>query len=163
MKIAPSRNITYNCPLENRIYNVDIYSPTDIVTYLHDNIKGDTEKFIVNIGAGDGMSADPCYPLFKMGWPGVAIEGENNEEIFINLPQKEIQKLTGTFCTPLNIASILKSSETPEKFSFLKIDIDGYDGPVLQAILGAGYKPAVIQLELNQEITAVRLTEGAKL
>jgi hypothetical protein len=34
----------------------------------------------------------------------------------------------------------------------LKIDIDGFDGPVLAATLESGYRPNLIQVEINPEI-----------
>ena len=34
------------------------------------------ERFAVNIGANDGVTHDPIYPLFKMGYRGVAFEGD---------------------------------------------------------------------------------------
>lgn len=108
---------------------------------------------MVNVGAHDGKSFDdPCFPLFERGYSGVAIEGTDNPNLFKNLPSPDIQKITGCFVTPQNIADVLEKASTPKHVDYLKIDIDGYDGPVLAAILEAGYRPKLIQVEINPEI-----------
>ncbi|MDR3441049.1 FkbM family methyltransferase [Telmatospirillum sp.] len=151
MKVS-SQTIIHECPFAKKTYEIEIYSPLDLVKFLHQNDPSSYEKFVVNIGAADGVTGDPCYAIYKEGWPGLAIEGSDNKALFDNLPQENVKKITNQFCTPFNIAELLRSGGTPTDFSFLKIDIDGYDGPVLQAILGAGFKPAIIQAEVNQEI-----------
>jgi hypothetical protein len=40
----------------------------------------------------------------------------------------------------------------PGDTDLLKLDIDGYDGPVLREILRAGFRPKVLQLEVQPEI-----------
>jgi hypothetical protein len=150
MKIVPQK-ADYFCPIEQRPYEVEVYTLLDLAEFLHKHPTGD-EKFVVNIGASDGVTSDPCYPLFSAGWPGLAIEGSDNQDLALNLPQPDIIKMTGQFCTPMNIAGLLASAETPRQFSVLKVDIDGYDGPVLQSILRAGYRPAILHLEVNQDV-----------
>ena len=112
-----------------------------------------SNRFAVNLGAGDGVSYnDPVLPLYQAGWTGLAVEGELNEVLPANLPAPSIRKLIGTVITPDNVAQLLADNGCPESPDFLKLDIDGYDGPVLLEILRAGFQPKVIQLEVQPEI-----------
>ncbi len=108
--------------------------------------------YAVNFGAGDGISYnDPVFPLFAMGYGGLAVEGENNSELGANLPSNKIVKLTGTCVRPENIGGILKNANCPQSPDFLKIDVDGYDASILNSILQLGYRPKVLQIEVNPE------------
>ena len=77
--------------------------------------------YAVNFGAGDGISChDPVYPLFAMGYGGLAVEGENNTKLEANLPSDKIVKLTGTYVIPENIVGILKNANCPQSPAFFK-------------------------------------------
>jgi len=109
-------------------------------------------NYAVNIGAGDGRYGnDPVFPLLMEGYAGVAIEGDECEELWRNLPFDAVKKLTGTMVTPDNVTELLNSASCPENCDFFKIDIDGYDGVILRTILNAGFRPKVIQMEVNPE------------
>jgi hypothetical protein len=54
--------------------------------------------------------------------------------------------------TPFNCPDILSHAACPEAPDYVKIDIDGYDGPILLAVLEAGYKPLVFTMEVQPEI-----------
>lgn len=121
---------------------------------LYDRIGGarGVEKYVVNIGCNDGKSWDPCYPLFDAGFPGLAVDYMDTPSLYENLPSHEIIKLTNTFLKPQNIGKILQHAKVPKTPFVLKIDIDSTDGPLLKEILRLGYQPAVIQIEINNDI-----------
>lgn len=112
-------------------------------------------KSAVNIGARDGQTHDPIYPLFASGYSGVAIEADArwNETLrlaFANFSGRVTHEIQ--FVNATNIASLLNRHETPRGLAALKVDIDSLDLPVLQAILEAGYTPAVLMAEINPDV-----------
>jgi hypothetical protein len=139
-------------PKEGKSYSVKIYQPHFFSIAIND-LRPDLATFYaVNFGAGDGISCnDPVYPLFAMGYGGLAVEGENNTELEANLPSNKIVKLTGTYVIPENIGGILQNANCPQNPDFLKIDVDGYDASILNSILEVGYRPKVLQVEVNPE------------
>ncbi len=109
-------------------------------------------RYVVNIGTHDGESwGDPCFELFSAGWAGVAIDARSYPEIHRTLPQPTIVKLMDTFVTPDNVAGLLSGAGCPADFDLLKIDIDSFDGPILEAVLRS-FRPSVIHIEVNPEI-----------
>jgi hypothetical protein len=58
--------------------------------------------------------------------------------------------------TPHNAAGLLAAAGAPRHFDYLKIDIDSYDCDVLAAILSAGYRPKVVQMETGTMPPPVR-------
>lgn len=110
------------------------------------------ERYAVNIGCLDGKDYwDPVYPLYLAGFSGVAIDGQHHPDLEHNLGHLPVTLRPGTFVYPDNVAAILREAGCPIRPTFLKIDIDGADAEVLEAILHAGYRPLAIQAELNSE------------
>jgi hypothetical protein len=139
-------------PREGKSYSIKIYQPHFFSTAINELRPNLATFYAVNFGAGNGRSYnDPVYPLFAMGYGGLAVEGEKNSELEANLPSNKIKKLTGTYVTPENIGRILKDANCPQSPDFLKIDIDGYDASILNSILELGYRPKVLQIEVNPE------------
>jgi len=139
--------------LPTGVYFCKVYRPHILAQAINSSFPNLATYYAVNIGAGDGKSCfDPVYPLFLSGYEGLALEWEDNKELFKNLPSPKVKKLTGVCVTPQNVAEILNSAGCPKQCDFLKIDVDGYDGPVLKAILESGYQPKVMQIEINPEI-----------
>lgn len=154
MKDAPGpvRRLLVRSAADGRDYTVSLVPPHAMALAIAEAHPGEANRFAVNLGAGDGVSCnDPVYPLYQAGYAGLAIEGGANPALAVNLPSPSIRKLTATFITPDNIASLLKDNGCPRDPDFLKLDIDGYDGPVLRAIFEAGFRPKVLQLEVQPE------------
>ncbi|MCG5241861.1 hypothetical protein [Azospirillum doebereinerae] len=153
MKIQPSEIVERRFDRIDRTFVGYLYESWKVCEIINSEQPNFSSKFVVNIGAGDGVECnDPCYPLYKIGYGGLAIEGEKNELLHKNLSSENITTLTNTFINPFNAGALLQQHKTPVNFDMLKIDIDGYDGPVLDAILSAGYRPKLIQAEINHEI-----------
>jgi len=121
---------------------------------LYDRVgrAADVMRYVVNIGCADGKSWDPCYPLFQEGFPGLAVDYMDFPGLYEHLPARDIVKVTNTFVKPQNIGTILERAGVPKNPFMLKVDIDSTDGPVLKEILRLGYRPAVIQIEINNDI-----------
>jgi hypothetical protein len=159
----PSQKIVKH-PRENREYSVLLTNAFQLNEKLKrhkESLKNSAKiatpdesvDYVVNIGSYDGVSYhDPCYAFYQMGYPGLCIEGLDLPKLNQNLPAQNITKLTKTIITPLNAIELFQNSNCPRRFTFLKIDIDGYDGPVLATLLRAGYQPNLIQVEINSEI-----------
>lgn len=140
-------------PSEDRVYDVKVFQPHIFTLAVNQYYPQFSNRYAVNIGAGDGISFhDPVYPLYQLGFGGLAVEGENNLELAQNLPSDAIHKVVGEFVTPMNVADLFARHACPQCPDFLKLDIDGYDGPILLEILKAGYRPKVMQIEINPEI-----------
>lgn len=142
----------FSSPLEDKIYTCRLYPTYQLVRHINKVFRHLATHYAVNIGAGDGRSCnDPVYPLFLHGYSGLAVEYDINMDLAKNIPSKNVRKIVGVPVTPMNAGYLLESSGCPLNFDYLKIDIDGYDGMILKAILEAGFLPKVIQMEVNPE------------
>jgi hypothetical protein len=101
---------------------------------------GTTDKFYVDIGAGDGKNISNIFNLSLSGWKGIGIDGA------YSVPQRNIFK---HYITAENILNLLDNYVVPNNFDFLSLDIDSNDLYILATILKAGYKPRVICAEYN--------------
>jgi hypothetical protein len=138
---------------DGREYEIRIFEPYRIAEEIALAHPEKSNRYAVNLGCGDGKSMnDPAYPLFAKGYAGLAVEGEPNEELLQNLPAPDIHKQTGVFITPNNVCEILDMYNCPRECDFFKIDLDGYDGVILGKVLASGFRPKVIQAEVNPEI-----------
>ena len=138
---------------EDKLYDIRVFQPHVFSLAINQLYSRFNNRYAINIGAGDGISCnDPVYPLYKEGYGGLAIEANRNTALAQNLPSPAIHKVLGQFVTPMNIAEMLQEYHCPECPDFFKLDIDGYDGPVLLELLKHGYRPKVMQIEINPEI-----------
>lgn len=118
---------------------------------------GRGSRYVVNIGCHDGITGDPCYPLYRDGWGGWAIDGLDPSETVAQLAQKNlnlpgVQLTLGTYVTPTNIVGLLQQHNAPLDCDLIKVDIDSIDGAVIQAILENGWRPRVFCVEVNADI-----------
>merc|ERR1719352_374248 len=141
----------------------------DFVVKRVPNVKWD--KYAANLGAGDGVAmipgvsceagfdctnqwSDPVYPLFMhRGFHGLCVEGNPSYLPLIekHLPKPDIKKVTAMI-NPMNVVQLLKDGNAPIDMDYFKNDIDSYDCAVHLAVLDAGYRPKVIQVEVNPDI-----------
>jgi Tetratricopeptide repeat len=110
----------------------------------------DSSKYVVNLGCGDGKTKDPCYELYRRGYPGLAVDAVEHPRLRRNLPQPHVRKVVGTALAPPNVVDLLEREGCPREPILLKIDIDSFDGPLLEATL-AGFEPDVIHIEVNPD------------
>jgi len=111
------------------------------------------KSFVVDIAAGDGVGMSNIYALYKEGWPGVAAEYDsiafsNLSKTYRDIPSVNLIRIK---ITPQNVNHIFEACSVPIRFSFLNLDIDGYDYYVLDPIL-VKYRPSLICAEINENI-----------
>jgi tetratricopeptide (TPR) repeat protein len=107
-------------------------------------------RYVVNLGCGDGKTKDPCYELYQRGYPGLAVDAIEHPRLRRNLPHPHVRKVLGIPLTPDNVVDLLRREGCPPAPILLKIDIDSFDGPLLEAVL-AGFEPDVIHIEVNPD------------
>ena len=107
----------------------------------------------VDIGASDGVSCSNSYALFRSGWSGLAVEcdGEKFAALSSRLKGSAGVSLSRCRVTPDNVVMLLSAHGVPREFSFLSLDIDGYDHFVLESILQS-FRPSLICSEINEKI-----------
>lgn len=115
-------------------------------------------RFALNIGAGDGKTHDPVYPLFsEHGYAGLVMEA-HPAAVAALLETLSPFNATGELriCAervrPPAVRGLLKRFAVPRDLDALKIDIDSFDLPVMRAVLQAGYLPKVVAMEINPDI-----------
>lgn len=118
---------------------------------IEDNI---TSNQIVDIGAGDGYNLSNTRYLTNTC---------DKDSILIEANELNINALYKLYCedqnvniihervTPSNVCNILASNDCDHYFTFLNLDIDGYDYHVLDALLNE-YRPSLICCEINEKI-----------
>lgn len=102
---------------------------------------GTTNKFLVDIGAGDGFRFSNTRHLLEQGWTGALFDRAHQTE---SVHREHI--------TAENVCAVLLKHNVPPAFDFLSIDIDGVDWYVLRAVLGGGYRPRVFVCEINTDL-----------
>jgi hypothetical protein len=87
---------------------------------------------------------------FRSGYPGLAVDSGEFPELHKNLPQANVKKLLQTVLTPANVEAVLRRAGCPPRPLVLKIDIDSWDGVLLEAALSA-FEPDIVHLEINPD------------
>tara|TARA_Y100000310_G_scaffold33390_1_gene31581 strand:- start:1136 stop:1867 length:732 start_codon:yes stop_codon:yes gene_type:complete len=103
--------------------------------------KGTTNKFMVDIGAGNGIWISNSLFFRERGWKCLMIDGEPGE---IG-EQIGVQK---HWVTRENINNIFKDNNVPTEPDLLSLDMDGNDYHLLKEIFKE-FKPRVVIAEIN--------------
>lgn len=132
---------TYTCFNEQQI----------IQTLINEINPSHLTPFVIDIGAGDGMTYSNSYKLLKDSqWKGISIEPNNTAFTLMAQSHANLDcTLVKCYANPDNILQILQSHDTPQTPGFLSLDIDSYDYFVLEKIL-SHYKPSIICTEINE-------------
>ena len=104
---------------------------------------GTTNKFLVDIGAGDGIRFSNTRHLLEQGWDGVLFDRAHQTE-WVHREHIAAE----------NVCGVLMKHNVPYDFDFLSLDIDGVDWYVLRALLRGGYRPRVFVCEINTDLPA---------
>ncbi|GAX73369.1 hypothetical protein CEUSTIGMA_g822.t1 [Chlamydomonas eustigma] len=104
-----------------------------------------TDKYYVEFGVEDGRECTTRLLRERGGWSGLMMDGSHVNQS-INL-QKE-------FMTSSNIVSLFQKHGVPKQYDFMTVDIDLNTFWVLQAILAAGYRPRLLNVEINRNFPA---------
>lgn len=107
----------------------------------------------VDIGAGDGIKGSNTYALFRAGWHGLGVEGDENRARRLARAYKNFEGVAAvrSQVTPANVVQLLRSHGVETDFGVLSLDIDSYDYWVLDALL-ASFRPRLVVTEINEKI-----------
>lgn len=113
---------------------------------------GQADHVAVDIAAADGKTASNTYALFQAGWRGLGVEAASGVFARLALNYQALPQVTlhRGWVTPDNVNRILEACGIPREFGFLSLDIDGYDHDLLAALLGSGFRPRLICVEINE-------------
>lgn len=98
-----------------------------------------TNKYLVDIGAGDGTSLSNTRLFLERGWHGARFD--SNYAADVNQERISAE----------NICDVLAKYNVPGEFDLLSLDIDGVDWWVLRALL-RNYHPRVFVCEINNSL-----------
>ena len=115
---------------------------------------GITEGTVVDLAASDGYSSSPTGSLISSGrFRGVAIEADAEKFARLSFIYRHFNvDLVSKWITPDNFCQTLVAHEIPTKFEVLNLDIDGYDLDLMRRLLGFGFRPRLISMEINEKI-----------
>jgi len=128
---------------------------------LMDQFVLDSERsnYLINVGAQDGKTHDPTYPLLFAGYDGILFEGDEGvkEQLYKNiaaLPHYEIIKpyISWGNVSPHTVIARLAKGRARKDADVLKMDIDSFDAQLMETILGGGYRPKIIMVEFNPDL-----------
>jgi hypothetical protein len=99
--------------------------------------------FVANLGSTGGDAVIDF--LRHRSWPGAMFDlvSEGVPDV-----SPLVRKVTLAL-NPVNVAAAFAAQNVPLDLTLLKIDIDGYDCDVMEALFAAGYSPAILIMELN--------------
>jgi hypothetical protein len=103
---------------------------------------GETNRYLVDIGAGDGSTLSNTRLFLDRDWTGTR---------FDIVPHGDVHR---AMVTAENIGALLAEHVAPHAFDLLSLDIDGIDWYVLRALLREGYRPRVFVCEINNSLPA---------
>jgi len=102
---------------------------------------GVTNRYLIDIGAGDGTALSNTRLLLEAGWRGARFDAAYAGDVH----QERI--------TAENVCDTLAKYNVPGEFDLLSLDIDGFDWYVLRALLRE-YQPRVVLCEVNNALPA---------
>ena len=131
----------------------------DLVAFLH---LPPASLFVVNIGAacGFGGYSDPTQRLLAgvstagngLDVPvgGLLLDAQADPALFSAYPKRRnVTNIAPIRIEPLSIAATLERFSVPLDFALLKVDVDSFELGLISGFLTAGYRPAVIHVEIN--------------
>ncbi len=142
--LAKRRNITSECGEDG------------ILEFIFDTL-GIRNGFAVDVGACDGRYFSQSYNLLSNhGWQGIAIEKDPQAyaKLLENFSGKKDIRCLHAEVTRFGITSldnILTQYDTPHKFDFLTIDIEGDDYHIWNSL--KDFSPAVVAVDFNPSIS----------
>ena len=103
---------------------------------------GETNRCLVDIGAGDGKILSNTRLLLERGWHGARFDVAYAADVYQARIAAE------------NVCDVLAKYNVPAEPDLLSLDIDGIDWYVLRALYRGGYRPRVICCEINSTLPA---------
>ncbi len=115
------------------------------------NIIGVTNKYVVEIGAADGLMFSNSRKLIEEGWNALLIEKEQAAYDRLVKNSNHLKFVTPLLAevTSANIESLLLKNNVPIDLDFISIDIDGQDYYIWNSLIN--FKPRVLMIEFTPE------------
>ena len=101
---------------------------------------GDTNRYLVDLGAGDGKELSNTLALLESGWSGRRFDRQETVDGF---------EVVGADITYENVLQTLTTFHVPPDVDLLSLDLDGNDFYILRKILRGGFRPRVMVVEIN--------------
>ena len=108
----------------------------------------------VEFGTLDGKAHSNTLNLVKLGGKSVMIEGDSSQTEALYNTAKEypgiipiIAFVAKTAEEENSLFRLLKTTDVPEDFDVLSVDIDSYDSDVWESFVG--YNPKIVVIEIN--------------
>jgi hypothetical protein len=124
-------------------------------------VEGVANGFFIEFGAWDGKYLSNAYALYKRGWTGCYIEGDERKyrDLLVNIPDANIKKVCAWVTSegPTSLDRIVADLNVP-RIDLLSIDIDSDDLLVWKGLRVA--KPLVVVIEYNPTIPSDVLYEN---
>ena len=137
---------------EDPFLKIILGTPVLSTNYFVANIGASNGKVVARGGANSDVFNSLIAVLNQQGHKALAVEPKKTfEELKKNLPSEFTLKLN-QFTTPDTIVDQLREAQAPLDMRVFKIDIDGYDIDVVRAVLGAGFMPSFVSVEINEKI-----------
>jgi len=121
-----------------------------ILEYLIRNLKS-SDKYFLEIAAGDGLENCTAYLALGGKWSGVMVEGDHAlADHCRRVYQNRIWNVMVQECYVNldNIKTILSTLPTKD-FDLFSLDIDSIDYHILKAAMNLGYRPKILIVEYN--------------
>lgn len=113
-------------------------------------------KSLADFASSNGVSQSALWPFLiaDREISGVFVEADSEKFAVLGTVYSQFPNCTliRTRLTPLNVNEVLSVSGLPSNFDFLSVDIDSFDLELLEAILGSGWTPKLISIEINEKI-----------
>jgi len=119
----------------------------DKIGYLNSLPSG----MFVEVGASHGGSTSTTSVLLnREGWKGIWIEAD--EKKFVAQSNAPGLARVHTRINPQSFVKILDQFFVPKDFEYFVLDIDSFDYYVLLHTFSSGYRPKLVEVEINEKI-----------
>lgn len=121
------------------------------MTNIHEYLQSFSGGIFVEIGASSGGTTSPTMPYaLKEKWSGIWIEADKDKyNKQVSLP--DLVRLNMRVDTN-SLVMVLKQFSIPKDFDYFVLDIDSFDYYVLLHVLSSGFRPKIIEVEINEKI-----------
>ena len=127
----------------------------EILTRL--KVKNFDSEWCVEFGAWDGTHLSNTFSLVEQGWNAIYIEGDSYrfQDLLKTAHKFSIIIPVEAFVShykdnPFSLDNILSSTNLPNDFMLLSIDIDSYDLDVWESL--ENYRPKIVVIEINSSV-----------
>ena len=111
------------------------------------------DRILVDIGASDGVTQSSTVKLlFESGYSGFLFEynSKHFSKLAFVYSSREDVTIAKSKLTPENVTKLFEGLGVPKNFTFLNLDIDSYDLSLLRSLIGGGFSPLLISMEINE-------------